>query len=201
MSELADTPIARVSTGLEHVDELLRGGAVLGSTWELSGMPGAGKSTLAMRIAAEVASRAGRDALYVSAEMPEKLVRHIAERCEAPGDPLVWATPFLEDVERYARDTKPAAIVLDSRDRLEVDGERGSESSILAVMLSAVALATACQALVICIAHATKDGEARGALSSAHDGDAVIWLDHEAITVRKHRYGPAGACPAPTFGS
>lgn len=201
VSELADSPVHRVSTGLEQLDKLLGGGAVLPSTWMLSGPPGAGKSTLAMRAAAEVGEASSRGSLYVSAEMPASLARLIASRCEAPGDPWIWETADLAAVEAYCRKARPGAIVLDSLPRLEVDGERASEASILGAMLGAVQLAKMCDALVICIAHATKDGDAAGPLAAAHDGDAVIWLSHEAITVKKHRYGPDGSCAAPRFTS
>lgn len=199
LSELAAVELQRLSTGLPAFDELLGGGAVLGSSWLLSGAPGAGKSTLAARVAGEVASRAGRDSLFVSAEMRAELARLVVERSGAPGDPWIFETASVDDVERVCRDLRPAAIVLDSLPRLEVEGERASEASILGGMLAAVRLAKDGDALVLAIAHATKDNNAAGPLAASHDGDAVIWLDHEAITVRKHRYGPAGSCPAPRF--
>lgn len=203
-SELPADRAPRHPSGLAELDELLGGGAVIPSTWIMSGPPGAGKTTLATRVATGVAASAGREALYVSAEMPARMVRDAAERAGADlSRLLVWETADLGAVERWCegQSARPAVVVIDSMQRAEVEGERrASDASVEAAALAAVALSRTCGALVIAVAHATKEGEVMGPRSTEHDGDAVLWLTHERITVRKHRYGPVGSCAAPRFG-
>jgi DNA repair protein RadA/Sms len=67
IGSIETTRSSRVSSGIRELDYVLGGGIVGGSVVLVGGEPGIGKSTLLLQAAAS-ASRAGRRALYVSAE-------------------------------------------------------------------------------------------------------------------------------------
>ena len=70
--ELEDMP--RFSTGSGELDRVLGGGVIPGSMVLLVGDPGVGKSSLTLRVCAEIA-RAGRRVLYVTGEESTRQVR------------------------------------------------------------------------------------------------------------------------------
>lgn len=69
----------RIATGVPGLDVLLGGGLVEGGLYMLEGVPGAGKTILAMQMATHVA-RAGHQVLVVTliAESHAKLLRHVS---------------------------------------------------------------------------------------------------------------------------
>jgi len=96
---LANGGVVGVRTGLEHLDETLNG-LEPGKLYLLAAMPGAGKTTLALQIAA-TAALAGRYALYLSLENDATdLARKLACRMgkvsytlalKGKLDPATWA--------------------------------------------------------------------------------------------------------------
>lgn len=185
----------RVSLGVPALDLALGGGAVVPSSWLLSGVPGAGKSVLAARLAAAAARALSRRLLFVSAEMEAPGARTVAEIAGCDLSRLdIWPAPELSEVERYCAREKPGGVVVDSIQRLAVDGERtGSEAAIEAVAIACVSMARDSGAVLIAISHATKEGKAAGSLSVAHDVDVVGWLeDRRVLTLSKARGGPGG---------
>lgn len=160
------------------------------------GEPGGGKSTLATAVAISIASTAGVDVLYVSAE----------EGAEASA------------VERFARvatamgiDVPPGLILSDARDVHEADediqayeaGLRGKGGLIVVDSLSQLRPAQqwwedliASPHGVIFVMHVTTGGHARGGREPEFAVDTNIHVDDQGTAVIvKNRWGPTGqAC-------
>jgi circadian clock protein KaiC len=67
----------RLSTGIEGLDNILRGGLAKGFLYLIEGNPGAGKTTLALQFLLEGA-RQGESGLYISLAESEDELRHVA---------------------------------------------------------------------------------------------------------------------------
>ncbi|WP_302082257.1 ATPase domain-containing protein [Salinibaculum rarum] len=72
------TELSRVSTGIDGLDEILRGGLVAGRSYLLRGEPGAGKSILGLHFLTAGVD-AGETSLYINLEEPTAQVRDNAE--------------------------------------------------------------------------------------------------------------------------
>ena len=68
LADVRTSSYPRVVTGIGELDRVLGGGIVPGSAILLGGEPGIGKSTLALMIAASVATKTKKSSLYVSGE-------------------------------------------------------------------------------------------------------------------------------------
>ena len=73
-----DAPSARVTTGIEGLDNILAGGLISNRLYLIEGMPGAGKTTLAVQFLMEGARR-GEPVLYVTLSETEEEVRAMSD--------------------------------------------------------------------------------------------------------------------------
>lgn len=178
--------VMRVRTGIAEWDDALHGGAVLGSTLLLAGVPGAGKSTAALKIAVRIAKATAREALYVSAEMPETMVVQLARRAELDEleDLFVWETSVAGDVFAWVRKHAPACVVIDS-----VSVMQGG--TLRELVKDAVDVTREVGAFTIAILHATKANDPAGPLALQHDVDGVAFMEPGRITLGKYRHGPS----------
>ena len=85
-----------------------------GSMVLIVGDPGVGKSSLTLRVCADVA-RQGRKVLYVTGEESTRQVRMRADRLQALADTLfVVSETNLETIETHVENLKPELLVIDS---------------------------------------------------------------------------------------
>ena len=87
IGEVAIEDLPRFGTGSEELDRVLGGGVIPGSMVLIVGDPGVGKSSLTLRVCADVA-RAGRSVLYVTGEESTRQVRMRGDRLNAIADKL-----------------------------------------------------------------------------------------------------------------
>lgn len=191
LSDVAPQRSRLRSTGDGDMDAALGGGLADCGAYLLSGAPGAGKTTLALR----ALSRLG--GTLVSCEMPAPLVRSL---CESAGIPTRGIAVLVPDDGPHALDGVLRAagrarglFVVDSLGRLP-----GPPNPVLALraLLTATRAArarSACTLLVI--SQQTKTGDARGSLELAHDVDGVVELDRHEVRATKHRFGAAETRP------
>src|SRR5690606_15466271 len=92
----AETKSARVSVGIDDLDNVLGGGILLGGVVLLAGQPGIGKSTLLLQVANNVATNV--PTLYVSGEESTSQVKLRADRLGATaGEQLSFAASTSAD--------------------------------------------------------------------------------------------------------
>lgn len=180
---LADIPEptwTRVPTSIPELDELTGGGLVTPSTVLVWGSRGSGKTTLAFRAARSLRT------LLVPLEMSAELYRHTAARAGAelrririgPSDvnPALWL--------RCYRHEQCECLVIDSL------GKTPEPVRIFE------RLGRACRegrvGLVLAIAHATRDGEARGGPALEHEADVCLVLEPGRFELAKNRFGATG---------
>ena len=199
LRDLAETPLARLPTGLGELDRVLGGGLVPGSVVLIGGEPGMGKSTLLLQAGAAVAG-AGQRVLYLSGEEAASQIRLRAERLGAGGSELLVACDT--DVERLigaARSARPALVVVDSIQSVrcaELGASAGGVAQVREAAARFVQLAKHGGIPVLLVGHVTKDGSLAGPRTLEHLVDAVIQLEgdrhhaHRLLRALKNRFGP-----------
>ncbi len=197
MAEVECSAVARLTSGVGELDELLGGGFVSGCTYRLAGPPGSGKSTLALEICARIPS------LYAVAEEAASAVRLRLDRL-APSETaeiLIGEVDAVEDLTEIPGAVR--LVVVDSLHRLqsaEVAGAAGSNGQLIHAVEWLVALARQRGLVILIISHVNRDGDASGTTGVDHDVDALLEMtraddpgDASALRVRKNRHGPAPA--------
>lgn len=206
---LAEVPSARVSripSGMPEFDTLLGGGIVPGSLVLLGGPPGAGKSTLALQLAAH-ASRApergaqhGGSVVYVCGEESAAQTKLRAERVGAGGDLLLFPETNLRAILDALETLRPRLLVIDSIQTMalpEVESFAGSVAQVrdCATALMEFAKRTDCATLVV--GHVTKDGAIAGPRLLEHLVDTVLYFEgdngaeYRIVRAHKNRFGSA----------
>lgn len=194
-SSIGAKRVARVRSGLPAFDDAATpGGLALPSSWLVAGGEGAGKTTLAVRLAGGVSSAHPRVALYASAELPRAQVATIARRFGEFERLFILETDQLVDVEREAARLHPVMLVVDSVPMFEAAGAPpGSDAAEAATVRAAIRIAREHDGCAWCLTHATAEGHPAGRRRLRHDVDAVAWVRRDArgvwLDVKKHRYG------------
>lgn len=205
IGEVPEDAAARLPTGIEELDRVLGGGAVLGSVVLVGGDPGVGKSTLLLQALAGLAKRGGR-ALYASgeesvAQIALRARRILGDHAESLGDRLqIVGASDVAEVEDAARAARPSALVVDSVQVLrssELESAAGSVSQLREVTARLVDLAKKEGIALFLVGHVTKDGALAGPKVLEHLVDVVLAFEGErgnafrALRASKNRYGSA----------
>ncbi|KJF18009.1 ATPase domain-containing protein [Acidithrix ferrooxidans] len=196
LSQVANGPSVRISSGLSEFDRALSGGIVMGSTTLIGGEPGIGKSTLALVVANSIGNANFR-VLYVSGEESGAQVAGRASRMGLDSG----AVDFLHAVELQEILGVVAnydLLIVDSIQAI-YDGENtGMVGSVNQVRHCATTLNELAKANGICVlilGHVTKDGSIAGPKLLEHLVDAVFVLEGErsgqdrSIRCVKNRFG------------
>ena len=189
----------KISTGIPALDVCLApsddepGGLPEGTSLLLSGMPGGGKSTLALLMA-----NAAATSLVLHGEETEFSVKKRWDRLKLTQDP--WLAP-LKDVEvalDHVRDSKANLVVVDSVQTLVKEGKRRHDFQAEAAE-ELVGQSCGSGGSVVLICHVSKDGKSHaGDMSLAHLVDVHLHVTTDAkkgerhLEVRKNRHGRAG---------
>ncbi len=198
LASLDHGAVAPTSTGVAQLDRVLGGGWVDGSVSLVGGEPGIGKSTLLLQAAA-AAARAGRRALYVSAEESVGQVRDRAERLDCVVDG-VFITDAVEVGHITAEITRldPHLVVIDSIQTIHDEKKDGVPGSVTQVREATHALVRAARttgAAVVLVGQVTKEGSLAGPRTLEHLVDTVLTFEgdrhHSLRFLRavKHRFG------------
>lgn len=181
LNDVSAQHVRLVGTGDGDVDAALGGGLATCGSYLLSGGPGAGKSTLALR----ALGRWG--GTLISCEMPPAFVRLLCEKAGIPTGRIAVVVPDTEDDVYAAAGAARGLVVLDSLGRIP---DRPNPVAALEALLDATRKPRATGKLcVLVISQQTKEGTARGSLELEHDVDGVLELSKTEVRVTKHRLG------------
>lgn len=174
--------ISRISTGDSELDLVLGGGLVAGSLVLVGGSPGIGKSTLLLKIGANLAKNA--PVLYVSGEESASQIKMRASRLNAEHKELYLLTQInLDEIlaEISKRDYK--VLIIDSIQTLysdKISSTPGSISQVREITFELMRLAKAKNISVFIIGHITKEGSIAGPRILEHMVDVVLYFEGDA---------------------
>jgi DNA repair protein RadA/Sms len=199
VTQVAELPDPRTTTGIGELDRVLGGGLVDGSVTLLGGDPGIGKSTLLLQ-AADALSR-DRSVLYVSGEESVRQVALRARRLGLDSTTLrLAAETRVESVLAEAVACAARVVVVDSIQTMQSEASESSAGSTVQVRESAAALvrhAKATGTAIMIIGHVTKDGQLAGPRILEHVVDTVLYFESEPgsryriVRAVKNRFGAA----------
>jgi DNA repair protein RadA/Sms len=202
LSEATAAVVKRISTGPWdacwgfHVDDdgMRFEGTVTSSVTLLGGVPGAGKSTLALQLANTIADTTQREVLYISAEESNAEIRARAKRLKLQNLDKIRLIPIGVSVELggIMMHRKPVALIADSLPKIAPDP---ADAVIFCEKLKGYAIELECP--VIIIDHVTKEEELAGLMALQHAVDTTLLFTVYEDGVRelktiKNRNGPSG---------
>lgn len=193
-----DDSSARLSTGINDLDDVLGGGILLGGVVLLAGQPGIGKSTLLLQTTAHIAKT--NPVLYVSGEESASQVKLRAVRLGANvSEQLNFAaSTSADDIATTIRSGKYKLVVVDSVQTLtlgEITSAPGSVSQITNSSNVIIQAAKASGAAVVLVGHVTKEGSIAGPKVLEHLVDVVLQFEGDryggfkVVRAIKNRYG------------
>ena len=174
--------LPRFPTGSGELDRVLGGGVIPGSMVLIVGDPGVGKSSLTLRVCANVA-RMGHHVLYVTGEESTRQVRMRGDRLQAIADGLLIVSETnLETIEGHVKNTKPDLLVVDSIQTVfkpTVQSAPGSVSQVRECAVDLLRIAKSDGIAAFIIGHVTKDGTLAGPRVLEHIVDTVLYFEGE----------------------
>jgi len=187
----------RFSTGLNELDRVLGGGAVMGSLVLVGGAPGIGKSTLLLQICNSLCRE--YKVLYISGEESEKQLSYRAQRIGVASDNLyVLSENHLPVVLESVAEIVPDILIVDSIQTLytdDSDSAPGSVSQVKECTMSLMHLAKSNGITVFVVGHINKDGAIAGPKVLEHMVDCVLYFEGELnstyrlLRAAKNRFG------------
>ncbi|MDR1911807.1 MAG: DNA repair protein RadA [Helicobacteraceae bacterium] len=199
ITEVEEDNFLRFSTREAELDRALGGGLVSGSLVLIGGSPGVGKSTLLLKIAANLAE-SGRKVLYVSAEESAGQIRLRADRIGALKPKLMLLNEIsLETIKEELKNDYEAAVI-DSIQTLyseALSAAPGSVSQVREITFELMRIAKEQNIAIFIIGHITKDGSIAGPRVLEHMVDTVLYFEGDSseelriLRAFKNRYGSA----------
>ncbi|MDR3347721.1 MAG: DNA repair protein RadA [Helicobacteraceae bacterium] len=197
ITEIKEESFIRFSTREAEMDRVLGGGLVQGSLTLVGGSPGVGKSTLLLKIAANLAEN-GKRTLYVSAEESAGQIRLRAERIGALKSSLMLLNEInLERIKEELNGEYEAAVI-DSIQTLysgELSAAPGSVSQVREITFELMRIAKERGVAIFIIGHITKDGSIAGPRVLEHMVDTVLYFEGDSsdelriLRAFKNRFG------------
>jgi DNA repair protein radA len=198
IGEITAEDLPRFSTGSGELDRVLGGGVIPGSMVLVVGDPGVGKSSLTLRVSADIA-RAGRRVLYVTGEESARQIRMRADRLRAIADDLlVVSETNLDAICAHVVREKPALFIIDSIQtmyRPDIESAPGSVSQVRECAMELMRIAKTEGIAVFVIGHVTKEGSLAGPRVLEHIVDTVLYFEGErnaeyrVLRAVKNRFG------------
>lgn len=198
IGEITAEDLPRFSTGSGELDRVLGGGVIPGSMVLVVGDPGVGKSSLTLRVSADIA-RAGRRVLYVTGEESARQIRMRADRLRAIADDLlVVSETNLDAICAHVVREKPALFIIDSIQtmyRRDIESAPGSVSQVRECAMELMRIAKTEGIAVFVIGHVTKEGSLAGPRVLEHIVDTVLYFEGErnaeyrVLRAVKNRFG------------
>jgi len=200
LSAIKPERLSRLGSGYSEFDRVLGGGFVPGSVILLGGAPGAGKSTLLLQVTTLLSAQ--KPCLYVTGEESLEQIALRAQRLGLSGEHLECVSETrVEAIAAMVKQVKPALVVVDSVQVMQVESLSGAPGSVGQVRESAAQLtrlAKATGVIVLLVGHVTKEGALAGPKVLEHIIDASLLLEGDSggrfrtLRAHKNRFGSVG---------
>ncbi|MDL2310934.1 DNA repair protein RadA [Peptostreptococcaceae bacterium OttesenSCG-928-C18] len=194
----------RIVTSIEELNRVLGGGIVRDSVTILTAKPGAGKSTLFLEMANDLATKNVK-VLYISGEESESQIKSRAIRImkEIPNNIWIVSTTSMDLAIENIKMLNPDIILLDSIQTFTLNEYTSRAGSPVQTIECANALVDIAKnkdnpKAVFMIGHMTKSDEMAGLRTLEHLVDTVIYLEGEideslrVLMSTKNRFGRTG---------
>lgn len=205
VSEIQETEMFRIVTGLSEFDRVVGGGLVKDSVTAIVSVPGGGKTTLTT-IVAGLLSEQGKKVLYATGEESESQVKNRINRLMEKQPENVWilSDNSMDAVLDAIEEVDPDLIIVDSIQTFSLEeysqSRAGSPTQVIECASSLVSVAKNIDRsrAVIMISQVNKENEMVGRRELEHLVDTVLSIEGEnieelrAVNVIKNRFGGAG---------
>ncbi|MBP2645023.1 MAG: radA [Firmicutes bacterium] len=198
IGEVNSDEVPRFSTGSSELDRVLGQGLIPGSLTLVVGDPGIGKSSLTIKVCANVAQTQGK-VLYVTGEESAKQIKMRAERLGALSEQLfVLSETNLEIIEQHVLKLEPVLVVIDSIQtifRPDIQSAPGSISQVRESAVQLLRIAKTHSITTLIVGHVLKDGTLAGPRTLEHIVDTVLYFEgdssaqYRVLRAVKNRFG------------
>lgn len=200
LTNIVQTKVERLATGIHEFDRVLGGGIVPGSLVLLGGTPGIGKSTILLDVAMRF-GRLGIKTFYVSGEESEEQTAMRAQRLGGSKpcpELLIMTATDLDAILTQAGSVQPKLLIIDSIQTMynpELPTAAGSVGQVRECTAKLLQFAKTTGIAVMIIGHVTKDGTIAGPRLLEHMVDVVLQFEGDRsyafriLRALKNRFG------------
>ncbi len=199
IQEIKEDEVTRFSSLDAELDNVLGGGIVPGSLTLIGGSPGVGKSTLLLKVAANISS-SGKNVLYVTGEESAGQIKMRANRLGANHEKLFLLSEIrLEQILLELEHRSYDFLIIDSIQTIyseEVGSAPGSVSQVRQITFELMRIAKEKELATFIIGHITKEGSIAGPRVLEHMVDTVLYFEGDSsqelriLRGFKNRFGP-----------
>jgi len=183
ITKITKEQVDRMSTYDKELDLVLGGGVVMGSLTLIGGSPGVGKSTLLLKIGANLAKN-GKKVLYVSGEESLGQIKIRADRLDANSDNLYLLSQIdlghiFVELDKNDYDI----LIIDSIQTLyssKISSAPGSVSQVREITFELMRYSKENKVATFIIGHITKEGSIAGPRVLEHMVDTVLYFEGDA---------------------
>jgi DNA repair protein RadA/Sms len=182
-----------------ELDGVLGGGVVPGSLTLIGGSPGVGKSTLLLKIGANIAST-DKNVLYVTGEESASQIKLRSNRLKANMQSLYLLSEIrLEQVLVELENRSYDFLIIDSIQTLyseNISSAPGSVTQVRQITFELMRIAKEKNIAIFIIGHITKEGSIAGPRVLEHMVDTVLYFEGDSsqelriLRGFKNRFGP-----------
>jgi DNA repair protein RadA/Sms len=199
INDIVEDEVYRYSSLDVELDGVLGGGVVPGSLTLIGGSPGVGKSTLLLKIGANIAST-NKNVLYVTGEESASQIKLRSNRLKANMQTLYLLSEIrLEQVLVELENRDYEFLIIDSIQTLyseNVSSAPGSVTQVRQITFELMRIAKEKNIAIFIIGHITKEGSIAGPRVLEHMVDTVLYFEGDSsqelriLRGFKNRFGP-----------
>ena len=183
INDIIEEEVYRFSSLDNELDNVMGGGIVPGSLTLIGGSPGVGKSTLLLKVGANIAST-GKDVLYVTGEESAGQIKLRANRLKSNHDSLYLLSEIrLEQILIELEHRKYDFIIIDSIQTIyseNITSAPGSVTQVRQITFELMRIAKEKDIAIFIIGHITKEGSIAGPRVLEHMVDTVLYFEGDS---------------------
>jgi DNA repair protein RadA/Sms len=199
IEQIEESEVFRYSSLDKELDGVLGGGIVPGSLTLIGGSPGVGKSTLLLKVGANISST-GKNVLYVTGEESASQIKLRANRLNANNKTLYLLSEIrLEQIILEMEHREYEFLIIDSIQTIyseNITSAPGSVTQVRQITFELMRLAKEREIAIFIIGHITKEGSIAGPRVLEHMVDTVLYFEGDSsqelriLRGFKNRFGP-----------